>query len=120
MGGDEQRSRGADLKPFATRTSDAAVLDQFRAALVARNIIPPEPIVADGRLHRCDAAGPRGRGDAAYLLHLDGVPAGGLENWRDGLGWQTWRHDRGQALTLAEREVLSRVSKAALALPSQG
>ena len=54
----------------------AMVLDQFRSALVARNIIAPDPIVADGRLHRCNAAGARGRGDAAYLLHLDGTPAG--------------------------------------------
>ena len=43
-------------------------------------------IIADGSIHRCDAAGRNGKGDAAYLLHLDGVPAAGLENWRDGNG----------------------------------
>ncbi len=106
-----QAARG--VKPHAARTSDAAVLEQFRATLVARDIIPPEPIVADGRLHRCDALGPRGRGDGAYLLHMDGVPTGGLENWRDGQGWETWRHEGGKALTPAEREVLARLSKAA-------
>ena len=52
-------------------------LAQFRAALIARDIVPPDPIVADGRLHRCNAVGRRGRGDVAYLLHLDGIPAGG-------------------------------------------
>ena len=86
----------------AASTTDA--LDQFRAALIARGIVPPEPIVANGRLHRCNAQGPRGRGDAAYLLHLDGLPAGGMENWRDGQGWQTWRLDPGRALTADERQ----------------
>jgi phage/plasmid primase-like uncharacterized protein len=93
----------------------ARVLDQFRAALRARDIVPPEPIVADGRLHRCHAAGRNGRGDAAYLLHLDGIPAGGLENWRDGLGWQTWRCELSRALTDGERHTLQKRSRAAQA-----
>jgi putative DNA primase/helicase len=84
----------------------AEVLDRFRAALVARDIVPPDPIVADGWLHRCDAAGAHGRGDAANLLHLDGVPAGGMENWRDGLGWQAWRLDIGRTLSAAEHDAL--------------
>jgi putative DNA primase/helicase len=87
---------GSDL------TSQA--LAQFRAALIARDIVPPDPIVADGRLHRCNAVGRRGRGDAAYLLHLDGIPAGGLENWRDGRGWESWRCDIGHTLSRGERE----------------
>jgi putative DNA primase/helicase len=82
---------------------------------VARGIVPPDPILADGRLHRCDAAGPRGRGDAAYLLHLDGVPAGGMENWRDGRGWETWRPDASQSLTPAQREASVRLIQAARA-----
>jgi phage/plasmid primase-like uncharacterized protein len=90
---------------------DADVLEhQFRAALVARNIIPPEPIVADGRLHRCDAAGPRGRRRCRLPAAPGWNPAGGLENWRDGLGWETWRHDSGRVRTRAEWEVHSRVA----------
>ncbi len=76
MANDQEMQRA---KLHAARASDATVLEQFRAALAARDIIPPEPIIADGRLHRCDAVGPRGHGDAAYLLHLDGVPTGGIE-----------------------------------------
>ena len=76
--------------------SDAEVIDPFRAALVARGIIPPPRVIADGRIHRCDAAGKHGKGDAAYLLHLEPVPAGGFENWRDGKGWETWRSDMGR------------------------
>ena len=93
--------------------SIGAVLDQFRAALLARDIIPPDPIVADGRLHRCHAAGRNGRGDAAYLLHLDGLPAGGFENHRDGRDWETWRFDLGRIPTAAERETFARVTQAA-------
>lgn len=77
-------------------------LQQFREALTGRGIIPPADLLADGTLHRCDAEGRGGKGDAAYLLHLDNIPAGGFENWRDGLGWQTWRADVGRTPTPAE------------------
>ena len=96
------------------RMSDAAVIDPFRAALVARGIIPPPRVLADGRIHRCDAAGKHGKGVAAYLLHLDPVPAGGFENWRDGKGWETWRSDTGrqrsamEILGLSEKVAASR------------
>ena len=85
--------------PGVATISVPEVLDRFRAALIARDIVPPDPIVADGRLHRCNAAGAHGRRDAAYLLHLDGLPTGGMENWRDGLGWQAWRLDIGRTLS---------------------
>jgi putative DNA primase/helicase len=86
-------------------------LDQFRASMIEREIIPPAEIIADGRIHRCDAEGKNGRGDAAYLLHLDGIPAGGLENHRDGRGWENWRADVGRRLTPAEeRAVKARVN----------
>ncbi|MDR3158743.1 MAG: DUF3987 domain-containing protein [Zoogloeaceae bacterium] len=76
---------------------------QFQDALTARGIIPPKDLIADGRLHRCDAEGRGGRGDAAYLLHLDGIAAGGFENWRDGLDWENWRADIDRStLTPAE------------------
>jgi len=78
------------------------VLDQFRRALQGRDILPPREILADGRLHRCDAEGQNGRGDAVYVLHLDGIPAGGFRNWRDGLGWENWRADLGTRFTPAE------------------
>lgn len=80
--------------------SDA--FQQFRDALTGRGIVPPADLLADGIIHRCDAEGRGGKGDAAYLLHLDGIPAGGFENWRDGLGWENWRADMGRTLTPAE------------------
>ena len=100
---------------LAPAPATAEVIDRFRAALSARDIVPPESIIADGSIHRCDAAGKNGKGDAAYLLHLDGIPAGGLENWRDGRGWESWRFDIGRALTPAERDALRRKAEVASA-----
>jgi putative DNA primase/helicase len=76
---------------------------EFREAMAARGIVPPDEIIADGLIHRCDAEGKGGKGDAAYLLHLDGIPAGGFENWRDGLGWQDWRANVERHLTPSEK-----------------
>ena len=39
----------------------------------------------------------------------------GLENWRDGLGWQTWRCELSRALTDAERHALHERTQAARA-----
>jgi putative DNA primase/helicase len=63
-------------------------VQQFREALSRRGITVPREVIADGRLHRCDAQCRNGKGDAAYLLHLNGIPVGGFQNWRDGIGWQ--------------------------------
>ena len=54
------------------------ILSQFRAAVSARGLLLPDHIDADGKLHRCALRDvPAGKKDGAYLLHLDGVPAGG-------------------------------------------
>jgi len=91
---------------LATSHTTAEVIDQFRDALAERGIVAPDCIIADGGIHRCDTAGKNGKGDAAYLLHLDGIPAGGLENWRDGKGWESWRFDIGRTLTPQELDAL--------------
>ncbi|GLH67311.1 DUF3987 domain-containing protein [Geothrix edaphica] len=77
-------------------------VDQFKEALHARGLVPPVEIQADGEIHRCHAEGRGGENDGAYLLHLDGIPAGGFENWRDGEGWENWRADIGRTLTPEE------------------
>jgi phage/plasmid primase-like uncharacterized protein len=66
----------------------------FCAALRERKIIPPDKLIADGKIHRCDAEGKHGKNDAAYLIHLDSVPAGGMENHRDGLEWTKWNYGK--------------------------
>lgn len=85
-------------------TADAT--QQFAAAMAARGIIPPSEIQADGQIHRCNVAGRNGVNDASYLLHIDGIPAGGFENWKDGLGWQNWKADIGRSITPAEEAAL--------------
>jgi predicted P-loop ATPase/phage/plasmid primase-like uncharacterized protein len=80
----------------------------FGAALRMRGINPPSHIIADGKLHRCDAEGKGGKGDASYILFNDGIPAGGFRNWRDGKGWQNWRAEIARELSVAERNKLKR------------
>lgn len=75
---------------------------QFKEAMQGRGLVPPVEIQADGEIHRCHAEGRGGENDGAYLLHLDGIPAGGFENWKDGEGWQNWRADIDRTLTPEE------------------
>jgi len=66
-------------------------LTEFAQVLAARRIVV-KTIIADGRLHRDDVEGKaRGNKCGVYKLHLDGTPAGYLENFTDGLGPQKWR-----------------------------
>lgn len=62
----------------------------FREALLERGLEPPRRLIADGQIHRCGTTGkPTGK-DGAYVLHIDGLPAGGVQNWADGRGWENW------------------------------
>ncbi|HEY2862778.1 MAG TPA: DUF3987 domain-containing protein [Casimicrobiaceae bacterium] len=93
------------------------VQQQFANALARRGIVPPDSLAADGSLHRCDVDGGRGKGDAAYILHLNGVPTGGFQNWRDGLGWEPWTAKLDRALApdevLAQRELIAEAKRKA-------
>ncbi len=81
----------------------SSILAQFRAAAEARGLRLPDHLDADGKLHRCELRdGPARKLDGAYLLHLDGVPAGGFQNFKDGLDWENWRADIGRQLTPEE------------------
>jgi hypothetical protein len=86
-------------------------------ALVAREIAPRAQIIADGSVHRCDAVGRNGRSDAAYLLHLEGILAGGLEKLvrRQGLGIVALRPraraDAGGARLRKDRQVPARADE---------
>jgi len=81
----------------------ASILDQFRRAAGDRGLRLPDGLPADGKLHRCELRdGPARKLDGAYLLHLDGVPAGGFQNFKDGLDWENWRADIGRQLTPEE------------------
>jgi phage/plasmid primase-like uncharacterized protein len=85
-------------------TNTADFESQFCDALKTVDIVPPQRIIADGKLHRCDAAGRNGQGDAAYLLFVgDKWATGGFQNWQAGGEWIKWKPDRAPELTAQER-----------------
>ncbi len=99
---------GPGLKGCAPKAIDIANAEhQFREAASQRGLKLPLKLAADGKIHRCGTEDePRGS-DGSYILHLDGVPAGGFQNWKDGVPWQNWRADIGRELTGAERDALA-------------
>jgi putative DNA primase/helicase len=105
-----QRSGFYDSKRwnYTTAVDLNQVLDEFRAAARDNGVIIPFNVIADGKIHRCNAEGKNGRGDAAYLLHIDGVPSGGFQNHRDGQGWRNWRFRPDGNTAINPAEVYSR------------
>ena len=85
--------------PAHLHTIDAA--EQFRAAIQAAGLTPPDEIEADGKLRRFPSNGKKSDTAGWYLLHGDGIPAGSFGDWRTGFS-QTWRADIGRTLTPAE------------------
>jgi phage/plasmid primase-like uncharacterized protein len=78
--------------------------ERFKEAMRQRGVIPPHQLLADGKIHRCDVVGKHGKADGAYLLFDSGkVPAGGFQNWKDGLGWENWHFDIGRQLSPSEQ-----------------
>jgi predicted P-loop ATPase/phage/plasmid primase-like uncharacterized protein len=73
----------------ARSPSPDEVITAFRADALARGVNIPAEIVL-GQLMRCDTTGRNGEEDASYILHVDGYPNGGFQNWQTG-GWMKWR-----------------------------
>lgn len=66
-------------------------IEQFRQDMQAAGIHYYGEIIADGKLHRVHFEGHKqGRKDGAYVLHLDGHPAGYFQDFTTGLS-KTWR-----------------------------
>lgn len=83
------------------------ILDQFRQAMLAVELIPPHQIIADGAIHRCGTKNKSNDHAGWYALHLDGVPAGIVGNWRTGVR-QTWHANVGRPLTQKEKREFQR------------
>lgn len=79
-------------------------IPQFRDAIQAAGLTPPDVIEMDGKLHRFASNGKRKDDAGWYLLHGDGIPAGSFGDWRTGFS-QNWRADIGRALTHEEDAV---------------
>jgi putative DNA primase/helicase len=82
------------------------IITDFVAAMREHGLEPAEEIVADGDLHRAgwrrDKPGTR---NGAYVLHLNGHPAGFVECFRRGIRF-TWSA-KGARLSSAQRRALT-------------
>ena len=61
----------------------------FRLAAAEIQIDLPDNIIGDGKLHRCEVEGERGKKNGAYVFHPDRVASGWFQNWKRGDG-QNW------------------------------
>lgn len=77
-------------------------VDEFRAAIEAAGLVPPERIEADGKRHRFSSSGKRGDDAGWYILHGDDRPAGAFGCWRAGVS-ESWRASAKREFTPEER-----------------
>jgi uncharacterized protein (DUF927 family)/phage/plasmid primase-like uncharacterized protein len=82
--------------------TQGSAIDQFRAAIEAAGLTPPETLEADGALHRFSTNGKRDDDSGFYVFHSDGLPAGMFGCWRAGIR-QTWHAESGRTVTPEER-----------------
>lgn len=81
-------------------------IEQFRAAMAAAGMTPPDSIDADGNLHRYSTDGKPSRKNGWYFLHLDGIPWGEAGDWSVNGGDAVchWCAKSDTSMTVAERE----------------
>ncbi len=77
-------------------------IDEFRAAIAAAGLTPPDEIVADGQRHRFSTNGKRSDDSGWYILHDDERPAGAFGCWRTGIS-ETWKANTAREFTAEER-----------------
>lgn len=70
------------------------VIAQFENSLKEEGFIVDKEIIADGKIHRLKVAGDVGaKTSGAYILHLDGHPAGFIQNFKNGDNGIKWKFD---------------------------
>ena len=85
----------------------------FRAKIAESGLVPPDRLVGDGKIHRIDADGKRGKKDGFYVYHTDGIPAGAWGDWHEGKeAWETWCAASESELDPADRKMLWEKRKA--------
>lgn len=77
------------------------VIGQFKAAMHAAGLEPPDVIEADGHLHRFKVDGDHNR-NCWYVFYPDGVPSGAYGCWKRAISG-TWRIKNGDTFTDSER-----------------
>jgi putative DNA primase/helicase len=78
-------------------------LEQFRHAIHAAGITPPDVIYADGVLRRFSTSRKPDDDAGWYVYHGDDIPAGAFGDWRTGLS-KKWRADVGRRLSHTEEQ----------------
>jgi len=87
-------------------------ITQFRDAMRAAGIAPPDVIEADGSLHRYRIEGDKGGSrNGWYCLHLNDRPAGVFGNWKTSQS-EKWKAN-GEPMTDAERVSFAAMIQAA-------
>ncbi len=81
----------------------ATLTDEFRTAIEAAGLTPPDDLIADGKLRRFSSDGRRGDDAGWYVLHDDGIPAGAFGCWRHGFT-QDWCSKTQADMTEAEQQ----------------
>lgn len=76
---------------------------QFRDAIAAAGLTPPEEVIADGKLRRFASNGKRSDLAGWYVLHDGNIPAGAFGDWRSGVD-ETWCANIGRQWTAAEQQ----------------
>ncbi|WP_411726378.1 toprim domain-containing protein [Methyloglobulus sp.] len=99
------------MQSKANKPAAYEIIDAFKADM---NIVTDDPIIADGKLHRCHINGHKsGTLNGAYVLHLDGTPAGYFEdfttdiktNWKlEGSERQPIDHEAQKQIDAAKTE----------------
>ncbi len=79
------------------------ITNQFRDAIAAAGLTPPDEIIDDGKIHRFSSNGKPRDDSGWYALHLDGVAAGAFGCWREGFT-QNWCSKSDGDMTAIERE----------------
>ncbi|MEY3758908.1 MAG: hypothetical protein RIR39_399 [Pseudomonadota bacterium] len=80
------------------------MIEQFKAAMQASGITPPNLIIGDGQIHRFHIEGDkRSTQNGAYFLYLDGKANGWFSNWRGVTGkWSA--SGKAQPITFEMRQ----------------
>ena len=76
-------------------------IEQFRQAIAAEGLTPPDLIHDDGAIHRFSTNGKPRDDSGWYSLHTDGIAAGAFGCWREGMQ-STWCAKSDNAMTAAE------------------
>ena len=89
-------------------SSDFQVVDEFSNAVARSGVVITEPVIADGVFRRVHAEGDKkGKKDAFYVLHSDGLPSGFFGHWGRNIS-EKWCAKSENTLTPIEREELQK------------